>query len=150
MPLVGFPHLGSIMNDAWFILLFGCTLTPLLVAFDPSYLMKVISRASLKKKVAEGKANSITQEQAHAIYEDPNFDVTSAYVMLCKPFFTLVFFQPILPIGVFTGLLAFITLYYAYKIKLIRFSKRPIQISGNIGEVSLYLLNWIPFVSGVS
>lgn len=141
---------GAILSDAMFMLINLAILSPLLVFFDPWNYVRAWKRNSLKKKIQNGEAGDITQETAHKAFEEGEFDPSFAYASFANILFTSVFFQPILPISGLTGLLALVLNYYAYKKKLLRDSKRPVMVSDDIAEVTLYLLNIIPFAWGLS
>ena len=141
---------GAIMGDAWFMLLSQACLSPLLVYIDPFSYIRSMKRNSLKKKVQSGEKVTIIQEQAQTMYEDGEFDPSFAYASFANILFTSVYFQPILPMSAFTGLIALVLNYYAYKKKLLRDSKRPVMVSDDISEVTLYLLNLMPLVFGIS
>ena len=107
-------------------------------------------RSSLTGKIKEGKANAYTQEDAQLIFEKSEFDPSFAYAALANIVFTAFFFQPILPLGAASALVGLVLTYYAYKKMLLRDSKRPVMVSDDIAEVTLYLLNAAPFVYGVA
>lgn len=107
-------------------------------------------RSSLTKKIKEGKASGYTQEDAQTIFEKAEFDPSFAYAALTNCVFTAFFFQPILPLGAASALVGLVLTYYAYKKMLLRDSKRPVMVSDDIAEVTLYLLNAAPFVYGVA
>ena len=137
------------MGDSMFILLSQAVLRPLFAIIDPFSIMNSIKRNSLKSKIKNGKANNVTQEEAQIIFEKTVFDPSFAYADLASLIFTAFFFQPILPIAACTSFLGLILTYYSYKKKLVKDSKRPVMVSDDIAEVTLYLLNCAPFVYGV-
>jgi len=113
-------------------------------------VMESFKRDSLENKIKAGEAKDVTQEEAQKIFENSEFDPSEAYAAFCNIIFTAVFFQPILPASPLMALAALIFAYYAFKKNLLRDCKRPIQVSNDIAEVSLYLLNVVPFVYGLS
>jgi hypothetical protein len=140
---------GALLSDAWFILISQATLTPLLTFFDLSFMWTKYKVAGLLTKIQNNQVKTMTQEEAHKQLEYSDFDPSLAYTAFANVVLTMFFFQPILPICGATGLFALIMLYYAYKKKLLRDSKRPVMVTDNIAEVTLYLLNLGPFVNGV-
>jgi hypothetical protein len=116
---------------------------------NPGALFKAFKRNKLKKSITGGTASNVTQEDAQLLFEKHDFDPSFAYAELASLIFTAFFFQPILPIGAITSFIGLILTYYAYKKKLVKDSKKPVMVSDDIAEVTLYLLNCAPFVYGV-
>lgn len=114
----------------------------------PSCLNKY-KQNSLKKRIENHTATDKTQEDAQLIFEKRDFDPSFAYAAVANLVFTAFFFQPILPLGAACALVGLVLTYYAYKKMLLRDSKRPVMVSDDIAEVTLYLLNAAPFVYGV-
>jgi hypothetical protein len=112
-------------------------------------MLKSFKRSRLRSNIKEGKANHMTQEDTQLIFEKSEFDPSFAYAELASLIFTAFFFQPILPIGAVTSFVGLFLTYYAYKKKLVKDSKKPVMVSDDIAEVTLYLLNCAPFVYGV-
>lgn len=137
------------MNDSFFILLSQAVLRPLLNFLNFGDLLKSFKRNRLRSNIKEGKANHVTQEDTQLIFEKGEFDPSFAYAELASLIFTAFFFQPILPIGAVTSFVGLFLTYYAYKKKLVKDSKKPVMVSDDIAEVTLYLLNCAPFVYGV-
>lgn len=117
---------------------------------NPFAIMKYVKRNSLKKKIQNGSATRVTQEEAQVAFEKAEFDPSFAYADLASLIFTAFFLQPILPIGAGTSFIGLILTYYSYKKKLVKDSKRPVMVTDDIAEVTLYLLNCAPFVYGVA
>ena len=141
---------GALLGDVWFILISQATLGPLLLLLNPYSLFRAYSRRALAEKIRSGAAQQVIQEETQKAFEKEDFDPSFAYASICNMLFTMVFFQPLLPIGSIFCLLSLGLSYYAYKKKLLRDSKRPVMVTDDIAEVTLYLLNFLPFVSGVA
>ena len=142
---------GALLTDAWFILLYQAVATPFLTFFDYRKIIKIVRRWWLKRQILNHpKRVTVTQEEAQALFEDPSFNPSLAYGHFCLLYITMVFFQPILPMGAVTGLVALVLTYYAYKKMLLRDSKRPVLISKEIPLITLYLLNLTPLCYGVN
>ena len=90
-----------------------------------------------------------TQEEAHRLYEGSSMDPSLAYTRLCLLYITMIVFQPLLPLGVFTGLIGLVLTYYAYKKMLLRDCKRPILMSKNVPLITISFLNTVPLCYGV-
>ena len=103
----------------------------------------------MRNKISKREPVNTTQEEAHNFFENPEFDPSLAYSSYTVAFMTVFFFQPILPISAFTGLISLVFNYYSFKKKLLRDSKRPVMVSKEITQVTLYLLNLVPLVWGV-
>jgi hypothetical protein len=116
---------------------------------NPLSCLKSSKMNSLKKRMQNNTAMDITQEQAQQVFEKQEFDPSFAYAAVANTVFTAFFFQPILPLGSASALVGLVLTYYAYKKMLLRDSKRPVMVSDDIAEVTLYLLNAAPFVYGV-
>lgn len=151
MPEVGNNYLGALLTDAFFILLYQAAMVPLLIYFDYQKIWKVIRRWWLKRQLMKNpKRVTTTQEEAQRIFEDPIFDPSIAYSNFCLLFITMVFFQPVLPMGALTGFVALVLTYFAYKKMLLRDSKRPVMVSKDVPLITLYLLNMTPLCYGVT
>ena len=141
---------GALIEDACYILLAQALVTPLLSYFSFGRLLRYMAQRRLISKVKNDNADGITQEEANELFEKLEFQPEYAYSTFANAMMTGVFFQPILPIGSITSLIALVLNYYAYKKKLLRDSKRPVMVSDDISEVTLYLLNLMPLVFGIS
>lgn len=108
-----------------------------------------MKRKSLESKLKAGESTGMTQEELQQIFQLGEFDPSFAYSAFAKIVLTTLFFQPILPIGTPLALVGLFLTYYAFKKKLLRDSRSPVMVSDDIAEVTLYLLNCVPFVYGV-
>lgn len=141
---------GALIEDACYILLAQALVTPLLSYFSFGRLLRYMAQRRLISKVKNDNADGITQEEANELFEKLEFQPEYAYSTFANAMMTGVFFQPILPIGSITSLIALVLNYYAYKKKLLRDSKRPVMLTGKIAERMMYLINLAPLVLGVS
>ena len=137
------------MSDSWFILISQAIVHPLLAFINLPACFRKYKMQNLRKKLSTTGATDVTQEDTQQIFEKHDFDPSFAYAALANCIFTAFFFQPILPLGALTSLVGLVLTYYAYKKMLLRDSKRPVMVSDDIAEVTLYLLNAAPFVYGV-
>jgi hypothetical protein len=143
---------GALMTDAWFILLYQAIIVPLIVSFfDLKYIWGVLNRWWLRRKMQKHSMRvTTTQEEAHHLFEKASFDTSLAYTNFTMLFMTMVFFQPILPMGAVTGSIGLILIYFSYKKKLVKDSKRPVMVTKDIAQITLYLLSLTPLIYGVS
>lgn len=141
---------GGLLSDAFFIILSQSVLGPLIRFINISSLIKSCQISRLRTKIKQGKADKIIQVEAQKTFEKVNFNPSLAYAAFANAIFTSFFFQPILPLGQALIFVALILNYFIFKRDLIRKCRTPIQISFNIAEVCLYLLNLIPFIYGLS
>lgn len=141
---------GALLSDAWFILISQAFFQPILTYFDIMFMFREHKVNKLLKKIENNEVKHMTQDEAHKQLEFSDFDPSIAYTSFANVILTMFFFQPILPAGVLTGFVALIFVYYSYKKKLLRNSKRPVMVSDDIAEVTLYLLNLGPLVNGVA
>lgn len=122
-----------------------------MVYFDYVKIWRQLKRWWLKRQILRNPIKvTTTQHEAQQLFEDPIFDPSMAYSNFCLLYITMVFFQPVLPIGALTGFVALVLTYFAYKKKLLRDSKRPVMISEEVPLVTLYLLNMTPLCYGVT
>lgn len=142
---------GALMTDAWFILLYQALIVPLIVSFgDVNYIWGVLKRWWIKRAIDRHmKRVTTTQAEAHHIFEKASFNTSLAYTNFAMIFMTMVFFQPILPMGTVTGLVGLVLTYYSYKKKLVKDSKRPVIVTKDIAQITLYLLSLTPLIFGV-
>ena len=124
--------------------------TPLLVCFDYRGIIKIVRRWWLRRQINKNpKKVTVNQEEAQALFEGIVFIPSMAYGNFILLYITMVFFQPILPMGALTGLVALVLNYYAYKKMLLKDSKKPVMVSKDIPLISMYLLNLTPLCYGV-
>lgn len=142
--------LGAILSDSWFILLGQGVVGPILNIINIPGCLKKMKMNSLRKKLAQGEVKDKIQEEVQLIFEKHEFDPSFAYAAMANCVFTAFFFQPLLPFGSACAFLGLFLNYYAYKKMLLKDSKRPVMVSDDIAEVTLYLLNAAPFVYGVA
>lgn len=141
---------GALMTDAWFILLQQAFVGPLLQFYSVRSVWRKSQRSYYRKQMMKDpKKVVLTQEEAHKIFENPTFNPCEAHSDFVLIFITMVFFQPVLPMGTFTGLIGLVLTYYSYKKKLVKDSKRPVMVSKDIALITLYLLSLSPLVFGV-
>ncbi len=108
-----------------------------------------MKRKSLAEKLRNNQATNLTQEELQQAFQLGEFDPAYAYSTFAKIIFTTLFFQPILPLGTALAVIGLVLTYYAFKKKLLRDSRSPVMVSDDIAEVTLYLLNCVPFAYGV-
>ena len=140
---------GAILSDSWFILLSQAFLTPIINYINAPYCLKKFRQNSLRKKIQNGTCKDKMQEETQILFEKHEFDPSFAYAQMASTVFTAFFFQPLLPLGSASALLGLVLNYYAYKKMLLKDSKKPVMVSDDIAEVTLYLLSCAPFVYGV-
>jgi len=141
---------GGLMNDALFILISQIIVTPLMNLLNIWYFMRKMKQSSLRKQLANGGGDNITQLEAHAIFENPVWDPASCYAGIVKDLMTCIFFQPLLPISGFMGMISTFLMYWSQKIRFTRMSVRPITISTPIASTILYFISISPLVYGIS
>lgn len=141
---------GGLMNDAWFILLSQVTVNPLSNTFYIWYYLKLYYQRSLRKKVENFEAEFITQSDAHTTMELTEWDPSWTHAGAIKDILTCIFFQPIFPLSGLIGMIAFFLMFWSQKYRLLRLSKRPVTISTNIADISLFLISLGPLVYGVA
>lgn len=141
---------GGLMNDAWFILLSQIVVTPVLNVFNIWYFLALWRQSKLRKSVENGTAEDLTQIEAHTIYELPVWDPAFGYADIVKDIMTCIFFQPLLPISGFMGVVSIFLMYWSQKYRFLFMSVRPMTISTHIAKTVLHLLSFGPLVYGVA
>lgn len=139
---------GAILNDAWFILISQLLVTPVMNTLNPWYFMFVLRKNSLEKKIREG-TSEVTQVQAHQMVEKPVWDPAFSFSSLLRVFYTVIFFQPILPLSSVYGVFTFLALYWSHKHRLLRMSVRPLSLSDSIAISTQYFISLAVLVYGV-
>src|SRR5688500_14521555 len=102
---------GAILNDAWFILLSQVIVAPMMNTVSPWYLMYALKKRGVLKSL-ENDTCTITQAEAHARVEKPVWDPAFSYAGMLNNFYTVVFFQPLLPLSASMGFVAFSLMYW--------------------------------------
>lgn len=132
---------GGLADTMFWVLLANALLTPVFYIIDTHLLYIKLKKHRLEKTAAEGKALTINQAKANSIYEGVPFDLKSRTSHLIKTLIITVFYAPLLPLGIFIGLISFTLDYWASKFMLVTFYSRPRRIGDDLFEV---LKHWIP------
>jgi len=140
---------GGLLNDAWFIMISQIVVNPILNVLNPWLFWTFFKKSRLRKKVASGTAGDTTQLEAHQMFELPVWDPSFCYAGALKDVMTCIFFQPILPLGPFLGIVSAFLMYWSQKYRLLRQSVRPISLTTAIAAMGAYLLSLGPLVYGV-
>lgn len=157
---------GAILNDAWFILFFQVVVNPLVNTFNPWYFLYWCRKKSVLKTVekANNDANkdpdsrgiiesdpSIpNQSEAHLKVEMPVWDPAFSYAGLVNGFFTVCFFQPLIPLSAAFGFVAFFLIYWSHKHRLLCMSTKPFALSDSIAMTTYYIISLSTMVYGIS
>ena len=140
---------GAILNDAWFILISQLVFAPLMNTLNPFYLMYYLRIKGLEKNIKEEKSE-VTQAQAHQMFEKPVWDPAFSFAGLLRVLYTVIFFQPILPVSSIYGAITFFFLYWSHKHRLLRMSVRPMSLSDRIAISTSYFISLGVVVYGVN
>lgn len=157
---------GAILNDAWFILLFQVIVNPLMNTCNPWYFAYWLRKRSVfkavenaNKKIQEGEferqsiiedPTQMTQGESHVKVEMPVWDPAFSFAGLVNGFFTIVFFQPLLPLSSAFGFFAFFFIYWSHKHRLLRMSNKPFTLNDSIGKTTLYIISLAIMIYGIS
>jgi len=113
---------GGLCLDIFFTVLVFSVSTPLMALLAPAYLVTLARRWWVQK----GKgADSITQRQANALFENPALDISTKYSFTCILLLLSAFYMPILPVVSLIGLGGALFSYFVDKYLLLRRFKRP-------------------------
>jgi hypothetical protein len=140
---------GGLVTDVFFLLFSQMIVAPILLILNPAYIISNIKQYFLRLRVDYSLANSVTQQEAHEIYQKPEVNLAILYAALFKPMFTSVFFIQILPATTLMASVAGLAIIYAVKINIFRTSRTPPPISSAIAHTALSILNMVPLVYGV-
>lgn len=134
----------------FFLLFSQMIVAPILLILNPAYIISNIKQYFLRLRVDYSLANSVTQQEAHEIFQKPEVNLAILYAALFKPMFTSVFFIQILPVTTLMASIAGLAIIYAVKINIFRTSRTPPPISSAIAHTALSILNMVPLVYGVA
>lgn len=140
---------GAILYDAWFILCFQVVVNPLMNTCNPWYLVYWFRKRSVLKAVDNG-TSLLNQSEAHSKVEMPIWDPAFSFAGLVNGFFTVCFFQPMLPVSAIFGFFAFGFMYWSHKHRLLRMSTKPFTLSDSIAKTTLYLISLAIMIYGIS
>ena len=138
------------MTDVFFLLFSQMIVAPILLVMNPGYIITKVKQYFLRLRVDYSLANSVTQQEAHEIYQKPEVNLAILFAALFKPMFTSVFFIQILPITTLMASVAGLGIIYAVKINMFRTSRTPPPISSAIAHTALSIINMVPLVYGVA
>lgn len=122
---------------------------PLLNTCSPWYFLYFLKKRSVLNGL-ENETCTITQAEAHAKVEKPVWDPAFSYAGMINNFFTVVFFQPLLPLSATLGFFAFSFMYWSHKHRLLKMSVRPMILSDNIAQTTLYFISLAAMIYGIS
>ena len=144
-------HLGGItsFSQTVFInMLTNLVLNPLLHAFDPSHLARLLKQYTVKKKMEKDKDFSeMTQKELNELFEPADLTIYLRYTSVIRTFFVSCFFFDILPLGMPICFFFLLLQFWTDKNMVIRRYKRSIryhhQLSYKLNEfteISMFLL----------
>jgi len=138
------------VTDVFFLLFSQMIVAPILLILNPGYIISKVKQYFLRLRVDYNLANSVTQEEAHEVFQNPEVNLAILYAALFKPMFTSVFFIQILPTTALMASVAGLAIIYAVKVNIFRTSRTPPPISSAIAHTALSIINMVPLVYGVS
>ena len=141
---------GSLLMDAWILLISHMLLGPLFNIFNLALLWRAIKKLVLKFRVWTNRAKAITQLEANRIFEMPTFDPAFAYSEVIRDAYLVLFLQPLFPVAGLISLMSLFLLYWSQKWRFLRKSTRPVQIGLRPARTLTYLLSLSPLVYGVA
>ena len=117
-------HLGGITNfsETVFInMLTNLVLNPLLHAFDPSHLARLLKQYTVKKKMEKDKYFSeMTQKELNELFEPADLTIYLRYTSVIRTFFVSCFFFHVVPSGMFICLIFLIIQFWVDKYMILR------------------------------
>ncbi len=121
--------LGGVKNFAETVFLNQITnlcLNPLLHAFDPSHLVRMLKQRTVKKKMtADSNYSEMTQKELNELFEPADITIYLRYCSVIRTFFVSCFFFHALPSGMFVCLVFLVVQFWVDKLMVLRRYKRP-------------------------
>jgi len=143
-------HKGGLVETVFSLMAPNLYVSPLLLMFPPKYLFSKLKQYILKLRVDYSLANYITQEEANAVYQNPEVDLSVLYAGLFKPLFTCVFFVQIQPLLSLMALVAGVLRLFVTKWHLYHTGRISKPISSQLSLTGLRIINLLPFAYGVA
>lgn len=134
---------GGLLENIFYVFISNALFTPLYTMFDPFYYWKLYDQ---RKALKQGKHCAMTQQKAHALFEELEIDLSFKNAYLIKTMLVSAFFAPALPLALIISIIGLIACYWADKYILLRYSSLPIALNHTLNNQMLKALEWTGFM----
>jgi len=110
---------GGLLENMYWVFITNAFLTPILAIFDPVYYMKLGFQWLAERKEKKGQKNTMTQKQAHILYEGPVMAMPTKYAGMIKIVLLATFYAPAIPFSLIYTIGGLILWYWADKVCLV-------------------------------
>ena len=116
---------------------------------NPFYFLYLCKKSSVMTALND-PTTTLTQAEAHAKLEMPIWDPAFSFAGMINSLYTVIFFQPLLPLSGVIGVVIFFLMYWSHKHRFLRMSVKPVTISDHISLATLYLISLGVMIYGVN
>lgn len=137
---------GGLVENMFFVFISNAFLTPILNLFDPTYLLKLYKR---KKAIKLGEQSTMTQKEAHLLFEESEMDLAVKNALLVKTMLLTAFFAPVIPFSLIFAILGLIFNYWVDKYLLLRRNVLPISLQNELCVNMIENIEWMGLMFGL-
>jgi hypothetical protein len=134
---------GGLVEEMTLIYISNAVVSPLMYAFSPTYIIKLLGRCSAKRH------HRLTQAEANALFEGPPVDLAQRYANVLKTLIVTFAYAPIVPVALMFSLAALVIEYWVDKVLLLRRHSRPQRMGGDMARDMVRIIPWAVVVYAV-
>lgn len=124
----------GLVVEVYNIMISNALVSPLMYLLSPGGIVKWIR---VKLAVRQGNSCMLTQQEANELFEATGINMPNLCAGLMKTYLLSIMYAPLLPVGLFIGLVAIFLQYWTNKYMLLRRHCRPVRLSDELDEVML-------------
>lgn len=131
-----FKHNFGVIEEETIMFLFNSVFVPLFWLINPMYLLRRFQRWR------HFKSKHLTQHEANLLMEDPAYDVGKRYGEVLEIMWFTFLYMTIIPVGAIFSCVGLIAYYWVDKYNLLRRSSIKNQVSGDLIDLTLAMLEF--------
>lgn len=137
---------GGMVENMFFVFISNAYLTPLLNLFDFGYFIKLYKR---KKALKLGEKSTMTQKEAHTLFEESEMDLAVKNALMVKTMLLTAFFAPIIPFALIFAIIGLTFNYWVDKHLLLRRNVLPIALQNELCVNMVENIEWMGLMFGL-
>lgn len=137
---------NNLAASLFFIFMGNAIFLPIFEIVDPYYLHQKYLRRRIQQDTFR---TEFTQQQAHEIYEGPDYRIADKYSSIHKNVFICVFYMCMFPYGSIFQVISIFFFYWCAKLTLLRRCAYPSNLSIELHESIYTIMTFLPIVLAV-
>jgi len=134
---------GGLLESMYYIFIINAIVPPIMTILHPFRIIKHFKRKMLINKKQE---STLTQYEAHKLFEEPIQDFPSQYVVIIKSMLLASFYFTAMPIVCVFSIAGLILFYWANKVAFLRLSGLPQSTGDEFVKAIIPYLEWMAFM----